>query len=125
MTVLTVMLVMSVLAFVTMLVLASFVALMPGRVHLPVPVIRYEVDRPAAGVVLAAMLGPMPLMARRNVQVKRLGRWTGHDYGRRCNHGLRHDQLGRGQPTADRDLSIKARGVYIDCEAHIASLGDG
>jgi hypothetical protein len=45
----------------------ALVRVVPRRVHLVIPTIRYEIDRPAAGVVFVAVLRPMPLVTRRYV----------------------------------------------------------
>jgi hypothetical protein len=42
---------------------------MTRRVHIVVPAFRHEVDRPAAGAVLAAMLRPVLLVTRRHVEI--------------------------------------------------------
>jgi hypothetical protein len=65
-------LVMTLAMTMTAAVIAATV-LVTRDVFVVVPVVPHKVDRPAAGVVLPAVLAPVFLVARRYVQVDRLG----------------------------------------------------
>ena len=71
-----------------------------------VPIIPHKVDPAAAGIVLRAMLAPVLLMSRRDMQVNRR---CGHILRRlRDDHGLRIDHR-RARSAADIDLTVEAR----------------
>jgi len=81
------------------------------HVLLVVPLVAYEVDRPAASVVLRAMPAPVPFVSGRYVQVNRLdcnvlGRPNGND--RLCINN------GRRRNSADVDLPEEARLTNAD-----------
>ena len=84
----------------------AMLVLVVRDVLLVVPVVLNEVDRPAAGVVFTAVLVPMLLMPRWDMQVDRgcRGKFRASLY----NDGLRVHQLGCGHAT-DIDLPIKPR----------------
>jgi len=73
------------------------------HINIVVPAVAYEIDRPAAGVVSAAVLVPLFRMSGRNVHVDRL-----RDNGdRRLDHnGLRIDDLRLGK-ISDVDMAVK------------------
>ena len=87
-----------------------------------VPIMAHEVDGSAARVVLGAMLAPVFLVPRRNVQVKRLRR---HRRRRR----LDQDRLGvdhlRSGLTSDVDLTIQSGLIDPDRDADVAREGRG
>jgi len=77
---------MLVVATIAVAMLAVSALVLESRhVFIVVPVIAYEVDAPAAGIVLSTMLIPVPLVTRRHVQVNRRGhkefrRLSDHDW---------------------------------------------
>jgi hypothetical protein len=56
------------------MIVVAVLALVSRHVFVVIPVVAHEVDPPAAGVVLRAMLAPVVLMPRRHVKVNRRGR---------------------------------------------------
>src|SRR5574337_1400381 len=72
------------------------------------PLLLDEVHRTAAGVVAAAVMAPIALVARRNVHVHRRRR-RHHAGNRRDDHGLRIDQGRRRIAAADIDLAVDTR----------------
>lgn len=75
-------------------------------IHLVVPIILDEIDRPAAGVVFATVLAPFFRMSGRNMQIERLldnMDGSGPDYDRL---GVDHCRAGS---IPDVDLAVKAR----------------
>jgi hypothetical protein len=70
-------------------------------------IVLHKVDRPPAGVVLAAVFAPMLLMPRGNMEINRRRR---HADGNRLNNDwLRKDQLRRPGKTGDFDVAVEAR----------------
>ena len=57
---------------VPMVVVIPAITSVARDVFVVVPIIAHEVDRSAAGIVLGAMLAPVLLVPRRDVQVDRL-----------------------------------------------------
>src|SRR4029077_1684240 len=89
------------------------------NVRVGVPVVLHEVDRLSAGVVLAAMVAPIPLIARANVQIDRrrqhaAGNAYTHD-GRAIDEARRrrvaeiHASVESGIAQADRDSYLRGR----------------
>ena len=72
-----VMIVAVVAVIITMFVTMVFTIV--GNVSPGVPVMPDEVDRLAAGVVLAAMVAPIALIARAYVQINRRWQWRAMD----------------------------------------------
>jgi hypothetical protein len=111
------------LVLVPLMLTLVFVPLVVGYVNFVIPVLRNEIDGSAARVVLATVLGPVPLMSRRNVQIQRLRRRSGDDDARRDrNDGLRHDELRSRDATAYRDLTVQPGRVDTHRHIHITGL---
>ena len=88
--------------------------------RVPVPVVSYEIDRPAAGVVFTAVLRPMLLVSHGHAQVQRGTGVMGvafNDY--RCWI----DHLWRLRNVANVDLTVVARLANADRDADIGSMG--
>jgi len=87
------------------------------HVGIAIPVVPHEVDRLAAGVVLSAMLAPVPLMAWRHMQVQRLA----HFAARRPldDHRALVDQLRLGK-AANVQASIETGFANVDRDAQVA-----
>jgi hypothetical protein len=95
----------------------TFVRAVTRRIHLVIPTIRYEIDWPAASVIFVAVLRPMPLVSRRDVQVQRGRRWLtwSHRDGNR-HHRSGKDQFGcwrNGHVAANRELAVQAGGGKV------------
>src|SRR5262249_55320541 len=93
------------------------------NVNFVVPVLRHEVDRSAAGVVLTAMLCPVPLVSRGDVEIERLRRRDAHH--NRCgdrNDRAGHDQLRRGHAAAEGDLAIEAGCGHIYGDTYVTRV---
>jgi hypothetical protein len=106
-----------------MLLTLTIVHLMARGVHVVIPPVGHEVDRASAGVIFVTVSRPVPLMARRHVQVK--GRWRSRDDLSR-GHGddrPRHDELGRGDISSDCQLTVKTGSVQIDGDTHVTREG--
>jgi hypothetical protein len=102
----------------------ALMALLARRVHVVVPALRYKVDRPAAGVVFAAVTRPMPLITGRYMQVqgrRRRGDDLARGYG---YHRSRHDELRRRDVTADRELPVNTGSIQIDGDTHVTGERD-
>lgn len=97
---------------------ANFVDL-ATRAILAVPAVLHEVDRPAAGVVLVAMLAPVLLVGRRHPQVDRFRRAL--EFGPGNDHRLLDDQLGLGE-SADVDSTVDPRLADAYGHADVSSL---
>ena len=96
--------------------------LVTRHVFVVVPVVSHKVDRPAAGVVLRAMLTPVFLVARRHVQVDRRG---GNKLRRPLDHnGLRVNQLWP-RDVANIDLPVEAGLADADRHTHIGGKRRG
>src|SRR5712692_5158340 len=109
--------------FAITLVPVAVVFLVVRNVHLVVPVVLNEVDRLAAGVVLAAMLAPVFLVPRRHMQID----WLSYHLDPLDHNRLRKDQS-RRRSVADVDATIEARLADADRNADVGSErrdGDG
>ena len=90
---------------VVVVVAVVVVVVVVVNVFLVVPVIAYEIDGPPAGVIFAAMLLPVFLVARTYVQIHR---WSLGVLGRgRNDDWLRVDHW-RARVAADVDLPVEA-----------------
>jgi hypothetical protein len=102
------------------LVVPIIAVLASARVFVAVPPVLHEENATATGVVLAAVLTPVLLVAGRNVQVERLGI---HIAGNTLDdHGLRVDH-GRSGVVAERELPVEAGLVHADRHGHVACEG--
>ena len=105
------------MTMVPSMIAVAVLVLVSWHVFVVVPVIAHEVDPPAAGVVLRAMLAPVVLMPRRHVKVNRRGR---NEFRRLLDHhGLWIDQLGL-RKVADIDLAEESGLAYSDRHAYVA-----
>ena len=99
-----------------------FVHTVLRSVDVVVPALRYEVHGSAAGIVFAAMLRPVLLVSRGDVEIERLGRRDTHDDAcRHRNDRTWHDQLGR-RHVPENDLAIQARGGHIQRDTYVTRL---
>src|SRR5688572_5692525 len=92
------------------------------RVHVPVPVIPYEIHRPSAGVVPAAVAFPVTRVAGRDDQIDR----------RRIPVAALDDhRLAVDEPrpaivaVSDIQLSVEAGLAHADRNAHVGNRGSG
>jgi len=108
-------------ALVTPLVVLATVLAPRRNVHIVVPTVLNEINRPAAGVVLMAMFAPMLRMTRRDVQIKGL-RDNNGGRRRRNQHGTRVDHR-RPWSIADVDASVKTRLINRDGNTDIRAEG--
>ncbi len=106
------------------LLLAMFFAMLLGirllmrNIDIVVPFILYEIDRMAAGVVLAAVLAPVLRMAGRHMHIN----WLINDTDR---YGMNHhrscvDEFRLGK-TADVNAAVKARLVDTDRDSNVGA----
>jgi hypothetical protein len=113
-----VMIVVVVVVIVPMFV-AMFVAMVfaiVGNVSFGVPVMLDEVDRLAAGVVLAAMMAPIVLIAWAHMQIDR---WRQRGAMNAYTHDRRViDKAGRRR-VADIHATVKARVAQTDRDSHL------
>jgi len=85
-------------------------------VLLVIPVFLDEIDRTSAGVVLIAVLVPMLLVPRGDIEIDRLY-YGGSGHGLN-DHRLGLDQLG-ARCVADINLSVESWLAYVDGDADI------
>ena len=130
-TVMVMIMLISMFALMLEVALALFVVVMlplapMRRVHVGIPTIGDEVDRPIAGVIFLAMSRPVPFMSGRDVQIQRLGGRYAHDHGS-GHHNRRawQDQLGRGYAAANGNLSVDAGHVDIHSNTYVAGQRRG
>ena len=99
-----------------MAAITSVLAILRG-IDIVVPPVLHEVDRGAAGTVLAAMLAPVLCMTRWHMQVQRLPGYLDllDDYG------LAIDQRRAWVLIANLDLAVKAGLTDADRNANISS----
>jgi hypothetical protein len=106
-----VMMIVAVVAVIVMMVIAIV-----GNVSAGVPVMPNEVDRLAAGIVLAAMVAPIALISRANVQINR---WRQHAAMNAYAHdGRAIDEAGRGR-VAEIHASVEAGIAQADGGRHL------
>jgi hypothetical protein len=91
---------------VTALIIISAIRLIMRDIHLVVPIIMDEIDRPAAGVIFGAVLAPVFCLSGRNMQIERL--LDNMDGSRPDYHGLGVDHCRPGS-IPDVNLAVKAR----------------
>jgi hypothetical protein len=87
-----------------------------GNVSIGVPVMPDEVDRLAAGVVLAAVMAPIALIARAHVQIDR--GWQFAALNAYAHDGRAIDEAGRRR-VADLHASVKSRVTQADGDPHL------
>lgn len=100
-------------------VIAVSVSLLVSRyIHVVIPLVSYEIDRPATSTIFMTMFTPMFLVTRRHVQVD----WSMHRRHRTDDHRLRIDNLW-SREVSNIDLPIKAWLADADRHAYVGSLG--
>jgi hypothetical protein len=100
--------------FVPMFVAMVFAIV--GNVSFGVPVMLDEIDRLAAGVVLAAMMAPIVLIAWAHMQIDR---WRQRSAMNAYSHDRRViDEAGRRR-VADIHATVKARVAQADGDPHL------
>jgi hypothetical protein len=87
-----------------------------GYVGMGVPVMPDEVDRLAAGVVLAAMVAPIALIARAHMEINR--RWQRAALNTEAHDGRAIDEAGRRR-IADIHASVKSGIAQVDGDPHL------
>ena len=110
-------------AFLAIIAIAVSMAIMPAvavsvsllvlrYIHVVIPLVSYEIDRPATSIVFATMFTPMFLVTRRHVQID----WSMHHRHRTDDYRLRIDNLW-SREVSNIDLSIKAWLAHTDRHA--------
>jgi hypothetical protein len=103
--------------FVPMItVIVPMVFTIVGNVGIGVPVVPDEVDRLAAGVILAAMMAPIALIAWAHVQIDRRRQHAA--LNAYAHDGRRIDEAGRWR-VADIHASVKAGVAQADGGSHL------
>jgi len=87
-------------------------------IHVIIPLVPYEIDRPATSIVFVAMFVPMFCVTRRHVQID----WSIHHRHGADDYRLRIDNL-RSREVSNIDLPIKAWLADTDRHAYIGGLG--
>ena len=96
--------------------LVTMVFTIVGYVGMGVPVMPDEVDRLPAGVVLAAMVAPIALIARAHMQInRRRQRAALNTY---AHNGRAIDEAGRRR-IADIHAPVKSRVAQVDGHSHL------
>ena len=112
--------VMVAVAVVIVIVIPVITVLVAWYVFAVVPIVAYEVHGASAGMIFAAVLGPMPLMPRGHMQIHRLiseGRIP-------VNHnGTRIDQRGGLRHITEIDLPKETRLADIDGHSDVGRHG--
>src|SRR5882724_1823891 len=93
--------------------------LIARHIHILVPVVTHEINRPAAGAVLAAMLGPVLGVAGRNAQVEWRPMLDGDVLD---DHRVAVDHAWLRKIT-DVDLPIESRLADVDGYADVGGEG--
>ena len=115
-----VVMIVAVVAVIVAVVVPMFVPMVftrVGNVSIGVPVMPDEVDRLAAGVVFAAVVAPIALIARAHMQIDRRRQYAAMNAYAHDRRAI--DEAGRRR-VADIYASVKARVAQFDRGPHLS-----